>query len=440
MTTKHEQILEYIQNLQVGERISVRGIARELGVSEGTAYRAIKEAELRGWVSSIDRIGTVRIDRQERRDIERLTFAEVVGIVEGTVLGGRDGLHKTLHKFVIGAMQLPDIVRYITPGSLMLVGNREQVQRLSLEHGAAVLITGGFEASEEVQRLANERKLPLLSCSYDTFTTASLINRAIYDRLIKKDILYVKDIVVRRSLATLRPEQTVRDYLSLVESTGHARIPVIDEHRRLVGILTARDVAEAKPEARVEEYMRRHPFSVSPNATVASAAHRMVWEGIELLPVVEQRRLVGVVSRQDVIKALQLMNRQPQVAETLTDMALRGFREERAGDGSTCLIGDVTPQMTNSVGTLATGPLMTLIEHGAMLCLERNRHGDMRVENVTLYFLRPISVDARVEVRSRILDSGRRFAKVDVEVYEQGECMAKALLTAQTLDRIGNRG
>ncbi|MCL6626473.1 DRTGG domain-containing protein [Alicyclobacillus shizuokensis] len=439
MTTKHERILEYIQNLQVGERISVRGIARDLGVSEGTAYRAIKEAELRGWVSSIDRIGTVRIDRQEKRDIERLTFAEVVGIVEGTVLGGRDGLHKTLQKFVIGAMQLPDIVRYISPGSLMLVGNREQVQRLSLEHGAAVLITGGFEASEEVQRLANERQLPLLSSSYDTFTTAALINRAIYDRLIKKDILYVEDIVVRHPLATLHPEQTVRDYLSLVESTGHARVPVIDERGHLVGILTARDVAEARPDARIEQYMRRNPFFVTPQSTVASAAHRMVWEGIELLPVVDQRRLVGVVSRQDVIKALQLMSRQPQVAETLTDLTLRGFREDRDQDGGV-LVGDVTPQMTNAVGTLATGPLMTLIERGAMLCLERSRHGDMRVENVTLYFLRPISVDGRVAVKARILDSGRRFAKVDVEVYEQGQCMAKALLTAQTLDRIGNRG
>jgi predicted transcriptional regulator len=438
MATKHEQILEYIQQLPVGGRISVRGIARELGVSEGTAYRAIKEAELRGWVSSIDRIGTVRIDRQEKRNIERLTFAEVVGIVEGTVLGGRDGLHKTLQKFVIGAMQLPDIVRYISPGSLMLVGNREQVQRLSLEHGAAVLITGGFDASEEVQRLANERQLPLISCSYDTFTTAALINRAIYDRLIKKDILFVEDIVVRDQLATLHPEQTVRDYLDVVEATGHARIPVVDSEQRLVGIITARDVAEAQPEARVEEYMRRHPFSVTPQTTVASAAHRMVWEGIELLPVVEQKRLIGVISRQDVIKALQLMSRQPQVAETLTDTVLRGFNEERAGDGTLSLVGDVTPQMTNSVGILATGPLLTLIEYSAMLCMERSRQGDMRVENVSLYFLKPISVDARIEVKSRILDSGRRFAKVDVEVYERGECMAKALLTAQTLDRLGS--
>lgn len=435
MSTKHEQILDFIQSLSIGSRISVRGVARELQVSEGTAYRAIKEAELQGLVSSMDRIGTVRIERPQKKNIERLTFAEVVNIVEGTVLGGRDGLHKTLHKFVIGAMQLEAIVKYIDPGSLMIVGNREQVQRLSLEHGAAVLITGGFQASDEVQRLANERQLPIISCTYDTFTTATLINRAIYDRLIKKEILFVEDIVGRQDLAVLRKGQRVKDYYHLVEQTGHARLPVVDDHDRLIGVVTARDIAEAHGEDSIEPYMARQPYTVTLKTTVASAAHRMVWEGIEMLPVVQSRKLVGVLSRQDVIKALQLMNRQPQVGETIADNVLRGFEEWVVDEESLALIGDVTPQMTGAVGTLATGSLLTLIEHSAILCMRRNRSVDMVVENLTLYFLKPVSVDSRIEVRARILDFGRRFAKVDVEVFDGTERTAKALLTTQVLER-----
>ncbi|MEN1039540.1 HTH domain-containing protein, partial [Listeria monocytogenes] len=53
MATKHEQILKYIENLAVGEKISVRKIAKNLSVSEGTAYRAIKDAEIIGFVSTI---------------------------------------------------------------------------------------------------------------------------------------------------------------------------------------------------------------------------------------------------------------------------------------------------------------------------------------------------------------------------------------------------
>lgn len=435
MGTKHEQILDHIQALAVGSRISVRRIARDLAVSEGTAYRAIKEAEIRGFVSAMDRIGTVRIERKEKKNIERLTFAEVVNIVQGTVLGGRDGLHKTLHKFVIGAMQVEEIVRYIEHGSLMLVGNREQVQRLSLNHGAAVLITGGFEASEEVQKLANDQQLPLISCTYDTFTTATLINRAIYDRLIKKDILFVEDIVGKQPLATLSLGQTVRDYLLLVEATGHARIPVLDARQRVAGMLTARDVADARPDADVDALMARQPFTVGLKTTVAQAAHRMVWEGIELLPVVQNRQLVGVLSRQDVLKALQSMNHQPQVGDTLADMVISGFAEVRRSEGELSLIGKITPQMTSSAGILATGSLTTLIEYAAVLCVERNRRAEMVVENMTVYSLKPVPVDAEVEVRCRLLDHGRRFAKVDVEVFDNGDPAAKAMLMTQMLER-----
>ncbi|MBX5437612.1 MAG: CBS domain-containing protein [Alicyclobacillaceae bacterium] len=435
MATKHEQILDYIRSLPVGGRISVRGIARKLQVSEGTAYRAIKEAELQGWVSAIDRIGTVRIERKQKQDIERLTFAEVVNIVEGTVLGGRDGLHKTLHKFVIGAMKLDAIVRYIEPNSLMIVGNREQVQRLSLEHGAGVLITGGFEASEEVQRLANERQLPIISCSYDTFTTATLINRAIYDRLIKKEILFVEDVARKSDLAVLRCGQPVRDYFELVERTGHARVPVVDHDGRLVGVVTARDVAEAAADDAIDRYMSRQPVTVSLKTTIASAAHRMVWEGVEMLPVVEDRRLVGVLSRQDVIKALQLMNRQPQVAETLEDVVLQGFEQVRGEDRSLTLVGVVTPQMTSTGGTLAVGSLLTLMEKCAVLCLERQRNVEAAAENLSVYFLKPVPVDARIEVKARILDFGRRFAKVEVEVFDASGRVAKALMTGQMFER-----
>ncbi len=42
--TKHEQIIKYIESLKIGTKISVRKIAEQLDVSEGTAYRAIKEA------------------------------------------------------------------------------------------------------------------------------------------------------------------------------------------------------------------------------------------------------------------------------------------------------------------------------------------------------------------------------------------------------------
>ena len=72
MATKHEQIIQYIESMPVGEKLSVRTIAKNMGMSEGTAYRAIKEAENNGLVSTIERVGTIRIERKNKGNIETL--------------------------------------------------------------------------------------------------------------------------------------------------------------------------------------------------------------------------------------------------------------------------------------------------------------------------------------------------------------------------------
>ena len=76
MATKHEQILQYITSLPVGEKISVRQIAKDINVSEGTAYRAIKDAENKGYVSTIERVGTIRIETTKKENFEKRLTAD----------------------------------------------------------------------------------------------------------------------------------------------------------------------------------------------------------------------------------------------------------------------------------------------------------------------------------------------------------------------------
>lgn len=148
MSTKHEKILKYIYDLDIGTSISVRKIAKDLGVSEGTAYRAIKEAENREYVKTFPRVGTLRVEKAEKADIKKLTFSEVVSIVDGTVLGGANGLDKSLSRFVIGAMTTDAMAKYLTSGSLLIVGNRDEVFPMALENGCAVLISVASNAAK----------------------------------------------------------------------------------------------------------------------------------------------------------------------------------------------------------------------------------------------------------------------------------------------------
>nr|NNM90222.1 CBS domain-containing protein [Bacilli bacterium] len=434
MQTKHDQILKHIEDLPIGERISVRQIAKQLVVSEGTAYRAIKEAEGQGLVSTIERIGTVRIEKKQRRDIDRLTFAEVVNIVDGTLLGGRSGLYKTLSKFVIGAMEIDAMVKYIDPGSLVIVGNRDAVQMAALQEGAAVLITGGFGAHADVVEFADTMNLPLISSAYDTFTVASLINRAIYDRLIKKDILLVEDIVGKNPPMVMTENQTIHDYLQLVETTGYSRFPVLQEQGRLIGVVTPKDVSRQTQDTVIGRIMSKKPLSVTPKTSVAAAAHMMVWEGIDLLPVIEFKRLVGLISRQDVIKALQYNQKQPQLGDTMEDIVLHRFAESTEAD-QLVLRGELTPQMSTQHGGLSPGVFLTIMTEAALQALRKARDANMMLDNATLYFLKPIQIEQHVEAKARIIDSSRKVGKVDVELYRTGELVGKALITVQLLER-----
>ncbi len=434
LATKHEQILAYIDELPIGQKISVRQIAKALTVSEGTAYRAIKEAENKGYVSTIERVGTIRIERKKKENIEKLTFAEVVNIVDGQVLGGRSGLHKTLNKFVIGAMELEAMMRYTEAGNLLIVGNRVKAHELALTTGAAVLITGGFDTADSVKKLADELQMPVISTSYDTFTVATMINRAIYDQLIKKEILLVEDILIPiEKTEVLKVGNTVNRWTELNKATKHSRFPVVDDNLRLQGMVTSRDILGVDASVQIDKVMTKNPIFVGEKTSVASAAHMMVWEGIELLPVVDNRNLlIGIISRQDVLKALQMSQRQPQVGETIDDVIANQMTAVQ-GDGSYHC--EVTPQMTNHLGTISYGVFTAMVIEATNRVMRGYKRGDLVVENMTVYFLKPVQLESRLEIVPKVLEIGRKFGKVDIEVFNEGKLVGKAMMTCQLLER-----
>lgn len=436
LATKHEQILQYIDTLPVGEKISVRQIAKEMKVSEGTAYRAIKDAENKGYVSTIERVGTIRIERKKKENIEKLTFAEVVNIVDGQVLGGKAGLHKTLNKFVIGAMKLEAMMRYTGAGNLLIVGNRTKAHEYALNAGAAVLITGGFDTDEHVKKLADDLQLPIISSSYDTFTVATMINRAIYDQLIKKEIVLVEDILTPESeTVSLRITDNVEKWYEHNAETGHGRYPVIDHQSKVVGMITSKDIMGQDPSTSIEKVMTKQPMTVNGKTSVASVSHMMVWEGIEMLPVVdESNRLQGIISRQDVLKALQMIGRQPQVGETIDDIVTNQIIDISA-DGAAIYQCEVTPQMTNHLGTISYGVFTTIVTEAANRVLKTFKKGDLVIENMTVYFMKPVQLDSMMEIHPRVLEVGRRFGKVDVEVFNGGVVVGKAMMMAQLIER-----
>ncbi|MCZ8520662.1 MULTISPECIES: DRTGG domain-containing protein [Paenibacillus] len=433
--TKHDQLMKYIESLGVGTKLSVRQIAQDLDVSEGTAYRAIKEAEMLGLVTTKRRIGTIRTEKKEEPLIDELTFAEIVKVVEGVVLGGAVGIHKSLNKFVIGAMQLEAMLKYIEQGNLLIVGNRVQAHMCALSQGSGVLITGGFDTTPEVKKLADDLQLPIIGTAYDTFTVATMINRAMEDRLIKKKIMSVEDIIRKDTpVYSLRADDRVSDMRKLVEDTMHTRYPVVDDEHRPIGIITTKDIIEAQPEQEVGSLMTPNPLLISVKTSVASAGHTMVWEGIELLPVIDgERRMIGLISRKDVMKAMQYMQRQPQNAETFEVQVCAGIEELRDSEGRLYFRGAITPQMTNFEGMVSEGMLGTLMVRAVYRTVQDQKKGDLIIDSSSTYYLVPLQIDDVIEIIPSIVEMSRRFCKIDMDIRTGGARVARSMFTARIL-------
>lgn len=432
--SKHEDIINYITSLKAGSKISVRSIASELEVSEGTAYRAIKECDTLGLVTTIPRVGTIRIEKVSKKNIESLTYKEIVGIIDGTILGGEKGINKVLDKFVIGAMTTEAMIKYVTPESLIIVGNREDAQKLCLQNNAAVLITGGFGCSDEIKQLANEKELPVISSNYDTFTIASIINKAISENLVKKDIILVEDIMDENP-KYFKVSDSIGKLRKYCRKNDSTRFPVVDNTKKLIGIINIRGLDNSiSDDDVIENYIDKEPITVDSKTTIAYIAHIMGWENKGMCPVVDSnKKLIGVLGKHEIIKALQFALRQPQVGETIEDIILRNFQYTYTENGMR-FYGKIVTEMVGQIGAASWNSLGMLLSTAGVMTLKRKNNVNISIDNISTYFIKPVEMDNNINIYTNIINVGNFFGKVEVSMEnENNEVIAKSILSLKIL-------
>jgi CBS domain-containing protein len=111
------------------------------------------------------------------------------------------------------------------------------------------------------------------------------------------------------ALATVSPDATVREALELMAAREVGAILVV-EGDRLVGLMSERDYArkvilkgKASHETAVSEIMTERVMYAEPDRTVPECLALMSDKRIRHLPVLDQGRLVGIVSIGDLVKA-----------------------------------------------------------------------------------------------------------------------------------------
>ncbi|HVN29824.1 MAG TPA: CBS domain-containing protein [Candidatus Binataceae bacterium] len=104
---------------------------------------------------------------------------------------------------------------------------------------------------------------------------------------------------------TVSSSDTLRKAADMMKRGGYRRVPVVDNDR-LVGIVSERDIRAHNGYldiTKVSAVMTCEPKTVTPHMSVEDAARLMIEHKIGGLPVLEDGKLVGIITTTDVLKA-----------------------------------------------------------------------------------------------------------------------------------------
>ncbi|MDI6692911.1 MAG: CBS domain-containing protein [Anaerosomatales bacterium] len=112
--------------------------------------------------------------------------------------------------------------------------------------------------------------------------------------------------VMTSPVRTIAPDATMDEAGRVMERWGHGALPVAADGR-LVGMVTRKDVDKARRHrlghAPVRGFMSREPLVVGPDATLDALQNLLAQTGVGRVPVVEDGRIVGIVTRKDLLRA-----------------------------------------------------------------------------------------------------------------------------------------
>jgi acetoin utilization protein AcuB len=129
---------------------------------------------------------------------------------------------------------------------------------------------------------------------------------------------------------TISPETSVQAAYRLIQEQRLHHLPVCEDGR-LVGLVSERDLRLVVPSPAtslavhevhsllerltVAEIMTRFPVTIGPNHALTEAASRMLTHHVQALPVTDNRRLVGILTRTHLLYAfIRLQAAQPLAA------------------------------------------------------------------------------------------------------------------------------
>jgi len=125
----------------------------------------------------------------------------------------------------------------------------------------------------------------------------------------------VKDYM-SESLLTFRPDMDVIEAIRRLVDKGYSGAPVLDNLGNVIGVLSEHDCLKVGLHAsyhgvlggKVADFMSKDPVTVESELSILELAKMFLDRPYRRYPVVQDNRLVGQISRSDVLRAIDAIN------------------------------------------------------------------------------------------------------------------------------------
>lgn len=122
----------------------------------------------------------------------------------------------------------------------------------------------------------------------------------------------VKDYMTK-AVITVKEDEDVYAAIQTLLNNKISGAPVLDSESNLVGILSEKDCLRIFsngmfhnfPGASVKDYMSKEVLTITPDADIFTATDILLNNVFRRMPVVEEDKLLGIISRRDVLKAIR---------------------------------------------------------------------------------------------------------------------------------------
>ena len=426
ISIKHDFVLSHIEALEAGAKVSVRGLATELNVSEGTVYKAIKEAEIRGLVITKPKSGTVRVETDSSFDERAVTISEIVATLGVGCIAGKKNMGCTIDKVIICDSDESQLINQLEecnpPHTLCVVGNRPDFQTIVAQYKAHMLITGGNRPTDYHIVKAEKNGVCILTSIQNTYTILRLFDSQMANQLPSADESIVSDWMQTPNY--LYRNDIVADWQRFYHDnlSGLKSYPVVDDDLHLCGGIDITRTFAASHSQKLSTLISDDAriLSVDASSSVREVAQKMILSGSSYAAVIRDNKMEGVIYTSDLLRYFMFAG-----SEDIPDFdSLLSYIPDFSTEDRRVYELHIPDTELSNLSTLGTALVLSAAgRHLAQI-------GSINYKLISSSFLYPAEITDTGDLMlcTTLTSSAGSGFSIDAEIYNEANTFSKAML------------